>query len=424
MTIGHIYRSLSLGGMQRGAGAILGIHRAMGHDLVVFTRDPPDGMEYGMEAPFKRVVLGGGSYMKPTDAERLESFREGLRANPCDIVIHHEYYAKSLADDLRLLSELDVPTLVQWHSCFSALYMSMWWGGGVSSQLDSIRRYARGVLALSRTDRTFFELLGVPAMHVPYSDPDIFGGAPARTPGKGREILWPSRFSQGKRPIHALRVMEALLGRIADAHLTLLGDGPLRPDVEEYIATHPALAGKVSLPGFVGDVVPFFRKADVVLMTTEFEGFCHSIMEAKMAALPVVGYEMDYLDTTRPGTGYVSVPQDDVAAAAARVCDLLEDGSERLRLGALARADFERFAAIDQHALYREAFRMALGGREDGDVKVSEPSLVPNVVKVLLKHVDAHWRDCEEVRLARMRKNRAGRGGLSWLMRFWEGGNR
>ncbi len=45
MTIGHIYRSLSLGGMQRGAGAILKVHHEMGHKVVVFTREPEDGRE-------------------------------------------------------------------------------------------------------------------------------------------------------------------------------------------------------------------------------------------------------------------------------------------------------------------------------------------------------------------------------------------
>lgn len=114
-----------------------------------------------------------------------------------------------------------------------------------------------------------------------------------------------------------------------------------------------------------------------------------------MAVLPVVGYEMNYLDTTHPGTGYVSVPQGDVEAAATQVCELLEDGAERRRLGTLGRADFEGFAALDQQALYREAFEMALGKAPDVPCAVTDPSLVPNVVDVLLRHVDAHWRNCK-----------------------------
>ncbi len=394
MTIGHVYRSLSLGGMQRGAGSILKVHHEMGHKLVVFTREPVDGMEYGIGVPFERIVIGGGSYMKRASPERLENLRRELREHPCDIVVHHEYFARSLEDDLKTLSEMGVPALVQWHSCFSALHMSDWWNGKVCGQFDAVRRFAKGVLAFSRTDRAFFRLLGIPAVRIPYSDPDLFGGAPVHGDGKGTELLWPSRFSKGKRPLHALKVMELVLKRVPDAHLTMLGDGPMRRDVDEYLAERPELAAKVSLPGFVADVAPYFRKADVVLMTTEFEGFCHSIMEAKMAALPVVGYEMDYLDTTRPGTGYVSVPQGDVEAAADRACALLEDGAERMRLGALGRADFDQFAALDQKALYEMAFRMALGQEWCAVPDDEDLSLAPSVVKVLLEHVDANWVNC------------------------------
>ena len=127
-----------------------------------------------------------------------------------------------------------------------------------------------------------------------------------------------------------------------------------------------------------------------------------------MAALPVVGYEMDYLDTARPGTGYVSVPQGDVAAAAARVCDLLADGAERRRQGVLGRQDFERFLAIDQKALYGGAFALALGEEPVASRPPAGDPFAANAVRVLLHHVDAHWRDCKAMRAdteARRRKS-------------------
>ena len=406
MIIGHIYRSLSLGGMQRGAGAILKVHHDMGHKLVVFTRDPVDGKEYDISVPFERVVLGGGSYRRRADVERKRKLHEGLSVHKCDLVIHHEYYAKSLVDDLELLTSLGVPTLVQWHACFTALHMSDAWDGQVCHQLDIVKRYARGMLAFSRVDCTFFELLGIPARHIPYSDPDIFDENPTHKAGVGREILWPSRMSKQKQPLEAIKIFERVLEQMPDAHLTMLGDGPLRVDVETYLASRPTLSAKVSFPGFVNDVVSYFKDADLVLMTSEYEGFCHSIMEAKMAAIPVVGYEMDYLDTTRPGTGYVSVPQGDVQGAAAKVCELLRDGDERHRLGALGRKDFEWFASLDQQALYHEAFELALAKTPPPPCVVTDASLVSKVLNMLLRHVDAHSRNSKVLRVKAEEKRR------------------
>lgn len=394
MTIAHIYKSLSGGGMQRGAGAILQVHHAMGARLVVLTRDEPSETDYPIPVPFTRFTIGGGSYRSRADAGRRQKLKDAILGRGCDLVIHHEYYARSLVDDMEVLQDLGVPVLVQWHSCFSALNLSPWWNGHVCEQLEGVKRYAHGVLTLSAVDRTFFELLGVPAVHIPYSDPDLFTAVPVHGEGRGTNILWTARFSMGKRPVLAVQIFEKVLQRCPDARLCMLGDGPLRGEVDAYLATRPQVRQRVSFPGFINDVTPFLKDADVFLVTSEFEGFCHSIVEAKMAALPTVGFAMDYLDTTRSGTGYCSVPQGDVAAAAGKVCELLEDANERKRLGRLAREDFERFSKFDQQSLYREAFQLAVEKKNRVRADVTTPSLVPCVLDVLLEHVDAEWQKC------------------------------
>lgn len=152
------------------------------------------------------------------------------------------------------------------------------------------------------------------------------------------------------------------------------------------------------MPGFVNDVIPFLSGADVFLCTTRYEGFCHAIVEAKTAALPIVGYAMAYLDTALPGTGYIAVPQGDVEAAAEAVCRLFSDRDERRRQGAAAgRADFERFLALDQKAMYREVFEAAWA-KVPNPVTISDPSLLPKILTVLLEHVDfSRERDYQEM---------------------------
>ena len=388
MTIGHIYRAFGGGGMPRGTGAILEAQHAMGHDLVVFTREPRSENDFDINVPFRHYVIGGVGTDREALAQRLENLRKAVLESRCDLVIEHEYYAGFALDDLQLLKDMGVPALVQWHSCFSALNMIKSWDGRVFRQIDGVCRLSRGVMTLSRTDKAFFELMGVPAVHVPYSDPDLFDSVPVH--GDGHNILWTGRFAASKRPIHALQIMELVLKRFPDATLTLLGDGPRRAEVDAYLAAHPDLAAHVSAPGFINDIVPYLSKADVFLVTTEYEGFMHSLVEAKMAALPIVGYQMDYLDTTRPGTGYCSVPQGHVERAAEEICRLFENPEERHRLGALARKNFEWFLKLDQKALYENAFAMALDRPASAPVTVTDPTLVPDIVRILLEHVDMH----------------------------------
>lgn len=394
MVIGHMYRAFGGGGMPRGTEAILAAQHAMGHELVVFTREPRGENDFEISVPFRHVVIGDVGIRDASSPERLEKLRAAVSEAGCDLVIHHEYYARFAIDDLRLFEEMGVPALVQWHSCFSALNMIKAWEGHVLEQIEGVVSHAKGVITLSSTDKAFFELMGVPAVHIPYSDPDMFESVPVH--GNGHKLLWTGRIVPSKRPVHALQILEKVLARFPDATLTMLGDGYRRREVEAYLAERPELAAHVSLPGFINDVASYLRDADVFLVTTSFEGFMHSLMEAKMAALPTVGYQMDYLDTTRPGTGYCSVPQGDVAAAAAEVCRLLADADERHRLGALARKDFEWFLNLDQKALYNEAFEMAM--HPENRRLIEAPAVVPEIMRILLGHVDIHFlRRLEEI---------------------------
>jgi len=372
--------------MPRGTDAILSAQHAMGHRLVVFTHRPRSEGDFKISVPFQNVVIGDLDIREESSPERTAKLRAAILETGCELMIHHVFFARCVVDDLMLFKELGIPALVQWHSCFSALTMWKRWEGHVSEQMESVVRLAGGVITLSRIDKAFFEFMGVPATHVPYSDPDMFESVPVH--GNGHRILWTGRMVAGKRPLHAVQIFERVLKQFPDATLVMLGDGTHRKSVEQYLAERPELAAHVTLPGFINDVAPYLREADVFLVTTSHEGFMHSLMEAKMAALPIVGYRMDYLDTTRPGTGYCAVPQGDVDAAAAEVCRLLADPAERHRLGAAARQDFEWFLRLDQKSLYREAFDMVL--HPDRHRLGEQPAYVRDVLHTLLEQMDIH----------------------------------
>lgn len=389
MIIGHIYRVLGgRGGMSRAAKTIFKVQHGMGHKIVVFTEGQENDNNFVCDVQYRRIAIGGVGIHEPSSPERTTRLKAAVIETGCDLVIHHLYYAKSTIDDLRLLKEMGIPALMQWHNCFSCLLFPESWRGHVFEQIEGVVKFARCVLTLSRTDKAFFEFMGVPAVHIPYSDPDMFERVPIH--GSGHHLVWTGRMVSSKRPLHAVQILERVLENFPDATLTMLGDGVQRKEVENYVAERPRLSGHVSLPGFINDVAPYLCNADIFLVTTVFEGFMHSIMEAKMAALPIVGYRMDYLDTARPDTGYCAVQQGDVDAAAAEVCRLLADPNERHKLGLLARKDFEWFLGIDQGSLYRKAFDIAL--RPQCHHINAPPAFVQDILRLLLEHVDAIFR--------------------------------
>lgn len=144
---------------------------------------------------------------------------------------------------------------------------------------------------------------------------------------EGFTLLWVGRISREKHPEEALRVFRRVHDSNSRARLLFVGgvDNPnLEREMREYIAVH-RLENSVSFEGYTPDVAPYFQKANVLLVTSEFEGFCLVLYEAAARGLPIVMYDMPYLMFCEQLEGWSSVSQKDADAAAACVLEVLED---------------------------------------------------------------------------------------------------
>lgn len=72
-----------------------------------------------------------------------------------------------------------------------------------------------------------------------------------------------------------------------DARLTILGDGPLRASLEE-LAVKLGIADRLEAPGFVEDVAPALRAADLFVLSSDYEGLPAAVLEALACEVPVV----------------------------------------------------------------------------------------------------------------------------------------
>jgi glycosyltransferase involved in cell wall biosynthesis len=69
--------------------------------------------------------------------------------------------------------------------------------------------------------------------------------------------------------------------------LTILGEGPLRSDLER-LAHDVGVAERVRFAGFHGNPYPFFAAADAFVLSSRYEGFPNVVLEALACGTPVI----------------------------------------------------------------------------------------------------------------------------------------
>jgi glycosyltransferase involved in cell wall biosynthesis len=104
---------------------------------------------------------------------------------------------------------------------------------------------------------------------------------------RARKLLWVGRLEPQKDPLLAIEVAAELQRRGADFSLTLLGSGAMDGRVREEVDKRH-LKGVVAVMGHATNPAAFYDEADLLLMTSRYEGVPAVIGESLAHGLPFI----------------------------------------------------------------------------------------------------------------------------------------
>ena len=95
---------------------------------------------------------------------------------------------------------------------------------------------------------------------------------------KKNKIVFIGRLVEDKGIDYLLQIWEKIENVTSDWSLSIIGDGPLRKKIEEFI--HNRKLTRIELCGAKADVSPFLSEASILMMTSIFEGWGLVLTEA------------------------------------------------------------------------------------------------------------------------------------------------
>ncbi len=166
-----------------------------------------------------------------------------------------------------------------------------------------------------------------------------------------------------------LRIAAKIHQQMPDVEFLLVGDGPLRPELEQQ-ATALGLGDRVLFLGDRSDIAAIHASMDVALLTSDSESLSNVILEAMAANLPVVAYNAGgNVELVNDQRGTLVAAGDEDAFAAA-VLNLLADAGSRRTQGDNARQFVEsNFSLGHIHSRYEDLYADLLTQKRYGRPK-------------------------------------------------------
>lgn len=145
------------------------------------------------------------------------------------------------------------------------------------------------------------------------------------------------------------------------SHLVIVGEGPLRADLEAAI-TAAGLDSSVTLLGQRPDAARLVASFDLFALTSHWEGLPRSLVEAVAAGVPVVATPSGGVpEVVRSGETGTLVPRSDPAALAEALTDLHARPDHRALMARAAEAEVAQFSVDAMRRELRALWRQVAG---------------------------------------------------------------
>ena len=132
---------------------------------------------------------------------------------------------------------------------------------------------------------------------------------------------------------HLVDAAAIVLRAVPDARFVILGEGELRPALEEQIK-RKHLERHVFLAGFRPDVLELLKGVDLFALSSLQEGLCTSLVDAMAASKASVATRVGGVpEVVADGETGLLVPPRDHEALAEGIIALLKDSAQRTRMG-------------------------------------------------------------------------------------------
>lgn len=351
-TIGLYYHRLYNGGTENVLSQMSYFLTALGYSVVVITDEDENPLDYPLADGVKRICIGTKGSEPGSYAIRYNKLRDCILDNSIDLFINNAV--------LSPLSKLDLCTVKSTGCAYIPFSHTTHIASIIEGYHDfgnqAAYRYADAIITLSAADKVYWSRINSNVFQVDNPVPYIKSFLVENSDSAKHELLWVGRADdKNKNLADALEILYLVLQRIGNTNLRICGY--MGKNAQKAIFDRIEQLGigdHVIYEGYKTDLSEFYSKAELLLFTSDFEGFSLVIAESLAHGLPIVCYELPYMTMAKHSEAVFSVPWKNLEAAADAVVGLLQNDEKRKMMSEAALSEADAFSRIDTPSMWKK----------------------------------------------------------------------
>ena len=289
----------------------------------------------------------------PKSIVRLFQF---IRQKNFDIVHVHSQEAGVMA---RFVAKIaGAKKIVYTPQCTNIRHKNLYWLYRVLEKLFSY--FTDMIISVSEYDRERIIQWGIPPSKVvtiynaiESEGKNILNNCAAKVQSLGLDdkaplVMQVGRLSHQKNPLMFIEGASKVTRQIPECQFVLIGEGPLRDEVESYIQVL-GIEENVFCLGWQENAKDLIALADIITLTSRWEGLPHVLLEAMACSRPIISTQVNGCsELVQHGFNGYLVPENDVDSWVSYVLDLLKDQEKAIKMGESGKARLKEMFSFQQ----------------------------------------------------------------------------
>lgn len=355
-SIGIVCTTLGSGGAQRVVSNLMPVYLEQGYEVTLITEQTV-AEEYTVPSGICRENVNS-TYTWDTYLNYLRDYEIILKHRNIDLLCFHipyvgfEYFLRVLLAKL-----MGIRVITHVHTG----YLPFMQTEGLKMDYSFVYSFSDRIIALSENDSRCWKEQGINALCIknPIDKSLQLCFRIKENYKKKNRILWLGSIYYGSKQVsECVYIMSELKKIRDDISLDIVGTYYDKDyhKLNDLIASYD-LDDCIAIHGFDPSPEKYYKNADIFLMTSSIEGAPMVLLEAKCYGLPVVMYDIPYLDFVKEKKGMLIVDQKDRKGAASYISQLFENDKLYFELSRQSSNSFEAYTAENTDEKWTALFK-------------------------------------------------------------------